>query len=79
MGCRGELVKNESFLLRVGSIRLLRAQTLSVSFKKPWNYLAKTNVAVSATASFFERNSLWVEVRGFEPLASSLRTTRSTN
>ena len=60
----------KSFLKRVGSNRLLRAQTLSVSFKKPWNYLAKTTVALrGATKSLLERNSLMVEARGVEPLS----------
>ncbi len=68
----------KAFLKRVGSNRLLRAQTLSVSFKKPWNYLAKTNLAVRATASLSEQNSLWVEARGVEPLSSKRSTQAST-
>ena len=32
----------KSFLKKVGSNRLLRAQKLTVSFKTPWNLLAKT-------------------------------------
>jgi site-specific DNA recombinase len=54
------LLKMKSFLLRAGSNRLLRAKTLRVSFKKPWNFLAETNLAVRCTNSFSERNSLWV-------------------
>jgi hypothetical protein len=42
--------------------RLLRAQTLSVSFKKPWNYLARTTVALRGTESLLERNYLMVEL-----------------
>src|SRR5258708_204564 len=49
----------KSFLLKVGSNRLLRSQTLRVSFKKPWDFLAETNLAVSATASVLEQNSVW--------------------
>jgi site-specific DNA recombinase len=51
--------KMKSFLLKVGSNRLLRSQTLRVSFKKPWDFLAETNLAVSATASVVEQNSVW--------------------
>jgi site-specific DNA recombinase len=51
--------KMRSFLLRVGSNRLLRSQTLRVSFKKPWDFLAETNLAVQRTNSFSEQNSLW--------------------
>ena len=71
-------LKMKSFLQRVGSNRFLRAQTLTVSFKKPWNYLAETNVAVRGTLSLLQRNSLWVEARGVEPLSSSLSTQTST-
>jgi len=39
----------KSFLKKVGSNRLLRAQTLTVSFKKPWNLLAETVIAVRNT------------------------------
>ncbi len=58
-------VKNDDFfalkrlLNGVGSNRLLRAQTLTVSFKKPWNYLAKTNVAVLGTEPVSAKCSMW--------------------
>ncbi len=68
----------KSFLKRVGSNRLLHAQTLSVSFKKPWNYLAKTTVALRGATSLLERNSRMVEARGVEPLSSKLSTQAST-
>jgi hypothetical protein len=51
-----------SVLRDVNLFRFLRAQTLTVSFKKPWNYLAETNVAVRGTLSLLQRNSLWVEL-----------------
>ena len=51
--------KMKSFLKHVGSNRHLRAQTLTVSFKSPWNFLAETNLAVCATASISEATSLW--------------------
>ncbi|HYR21469.1 MAG TPA: hypothetical protein VEP30_00915 [Chthoniobacterales bacterium] len=60
--------KMKSFLLRAGSNRLLRSQTLRVSFKKPWDFLAETNLAVRRTNSFSEVNSRMVEARGVEPL-----------
>jgi site-specific DNA recombinase len=52
-------LKMKSFLKKTGSNRLLHAQTLRVSFVKPWNYLAETNLAVRETGSISERTSLW--------------------
>ena len=49
----------KAFLKRVGSNRLLQAQTLTVTFKKPWNYLAETNMAVRSTAEISEQNLKW--------------------
>lgn len=49
----------KSFLERVGSNRLLRAQTLTVSFTKPFDLLAQTNLAVHRTADFSEQSSKW--------------------
>ena len=49
----------KSFLKRVGSNRLLRAQTLTVSWKSPWENLAKTTLAVRGTDSVSEQTSLW--------------------
>ena len=43
----------------VNLFRILRAQTLTVSFKSPWNFLAETNLAASLAASFSEQTSLW--------------------
>ena|ERR1043166_4465998 len=51
-------LKMKSFLKRHGSNRLLHAQTLRVSFVKPWNCLAKTNLAVRETGSISERTNL---------------------
>lgn len=61
-------VEMKSFLRRVGSNRLLRSQTLRVSYEIPWDLLAETNLAVRRAASVSEVNSLWVEARGVEPL-----------
>jgi len=47
------------FLKENGSDRVLRAQTLTVSFKKPFDLLAETTVAAQLAASEFERNSRW--------------------
>src|ERR1022692_889538 len=52
-------LKMKSFLQRVGSNRFLRAQNLTASWKLPWENLAKTNLAVRATASNSEQTSLW--------------------
>jgi len=57
----------KNFLLNVGSNRLLRAQTLTVSFKKPWNYLAETTIAVRGTEDVSARNSRWWRRRELNP------------
>jgi len=52
-------VEMKSFLKNVGSNRILHAQTLTVSFKKPWNYLAETTVAVRSTTDVSLQSSRW--------------------
>jgi DNA invertase Pin-like site-specific DNA recombinase len=49
----------KSFLQKVGSNRLLRAQTLTVSFKKPFDCLAETTLAIRNTSDFSEQCSRW--------------------
>jgi len=49
----------KSFLQNVGLNRQIRSQTLTVSFKKPFDSLAKTTVAANLAASENERNSIW--------------------
>ena len=49
----------KSFLQRVGSNRLLRAQTLTVAFTKPFDLLAETNFAVLNTSDVSEQCSRW--------------------
>jgi len=49
----------KSFLKKVGSNRLLRAQTLTVEFIKPAQLLAETNIAVRSTTDISARNSRW--------------------
>jgi hypothetical protein len=39
--------------------RLLRAQTLTVSFKKPFDSLAETTLAVRSTTDVFSQSSKW--------------------
>jgi site-specific DNA recombinase len=57
----------KSFLEKVGSNRLLRAQTLTVSFKKPWNLLAETVVAARSTEPVSATNSKWWRRRELNP------------
>ena len=49
----------KTFLKTVGSDHLLQSQTLTVSFKKPWNLLAQTNLAVRSTGQNFSTSSKW--------------------
>jgi len=56
---QGDELEMKSFLTNVGSNRLLRAQTLTVSFLKPWNSLAETNLAVRSTAANSDQSSKW--------------------
>ena len=52
---RNEVISNEW----VGSNRLLRAQTLTVSFLKPWDSLAETNLAARSAAAGTDLTSKW--------------------
>ena len=54
----------KSFLEKVGSNRLLRAQTVTVSFKKPFDLLAETNVTVRNAPIDFSANSVWWSRQG---------------
>jgi len=49
----------KTFLKRVGSNRLLQAQTLTVTFKKPWISLAETNLTARSARDFSNPNSRW--------------------
>jgi len=49
----------KSFLKKVGSDRLLRAQTLTVPFTKPFVLLAETNLTVRSTSDFSQQSSIW--------------------
>ena len=63
-------VKNEnwlemkSFLQKVGSNRLLRAQTLTISFKKPSSLLAETVLSVQRTNDVSLQSSVWWSRQG---------------
>ena len=60
-------VEMKSFLQKVGLNRLLRAQTLTVSFAKPFNSLAETNLAVREIQSVSEQCSRWWRRRELNP------------
>jgi hypothetical protein len=51
------LVKAKSEV--ISQMVFLRAQTLTVSFKKPFDLLVETNVAVPNIADVSERDSRW--------------------
>ena len=57
----------KSFLQKIGLNRQLRAQTLTVSFKKHWIPLAKITVAAQRATSDAERNSIWWRRRELNP------------
>ena len=61
----------KSFLQKVGLNREIRSQTLTVSFKKPFDSLAKTTVAAQRAASESERNSIWWRRRELNPRPKS--------
>ncbi len=63
----GNWLEMKAFLKNVGSNRLLRAQTLTVSFKKPWNLLAETNLAVRGTNDVSAQSSIWWSRGGSNP------------
>ena len=54
-------VSEEEWTITAGELSnaLLCAQTLTASFKKPWNLLAETNLAVRSTVDFSATNSNW--------------------
>ena len=49
----------KSFLQKVGSNRVLLAQTLTVSFKKPWNFLAENNLALQRVSDRETKSPGW--------------------
>lgn len=65
-----------SFLKRVGSNRILRAQTVTVSFLKPWASLAETNLAARADNEFTHMSDKWWRWWELNPRATDLRAPR---
>jgi site-specific DNA recombinase len=61
----------KSFLQKVGLNRQIHSQTLTVSFKKPFDSLAKTTVAAQLAASESERSSIWWRRRELNPRPKS--------
>jgi len=57
----------KSFLQKTGSNRLLRAQTLTVSFKKPFDLLAETVLSVRDLSDEPSRCSRWWRRRELNP------------
>ena len=68
------LLEMKSFLQKVGLNREIRSQTLTVSFKKPFDLLAETTVAAQRAATESERNSIWWRRRELNPDWHFLRT-----
>jgi hypothetical protein len=66
----------KSFLQKVGLNREIRSQTLTVSFKKPFDSLAKTTVAAQRAASESERSSIWWRRRELKPIKSFLKISQ---
>jgi site-specific DNA recombinase len=56
---RGDGLEMKSFLQNVGSNRVLRAQTLTISFLKPWDSLVETNLTARSAAADFDQTSRW--------------------
>jgi site-specific DNA recombinase len=61
----------KSFLENIGSNRLLRAQTLTVTFKTPFDSLAETTLAVRSTTDVFSQSSKWWRRRELNPRPKS--------
>ncbi|MGA2028911.1 MAG: recombinase zinc beta ribbon domain-containing protein [Verrucomicrobiota bacterium] len=57
----------KSFLENIGSNRLLRSQTLTVTFKTPFDSLAETTLAVRSTTDVSAINSRWWSLRDSNP------------
>jgi len=66
----------KSFLQKVGANRLVRSQTLTVSFKKHWIPLAKITVAAHRAVSESERCSLWWRRRELNPRPCQINQPR---
>jgi hypothetical protein len=58
----------KSFLEKNGSNRLLCAQTVTVSFKKPFDSLAETTVNARSAPDSSTVNSIWWRRRELNPI-----------
>ena len=61
---QGDELEMKSFLTNVGSSRLLRAQILTVSFRKPWDSLAETNLIARSAVPDADLSSGWWTLAG---------------
>ncbi len=69
-------LETKSFLKKVGSNRLLRSQTLTVTFTKPFDSLAETVIAVRSTTDVSEQCSRWWRRRELNPRPKSTNQPR---
>ena len=74
--CENNSTEMNSFLKKVGSNRLLRSQTLTVTFTKPFDSLAETVIAVRSTNDFSEPSSKWWRRRELNPRPKSTNQPR---
>ncbi len=72
----GNDAEMKSFLQKVGLNRVFHDQTLTVSFIKPWQSLAETNLAIRADNELSLTTSKWWRWRELNPRAPDLRTPR---
>ncbi len=63
----------KELLQKVGSNRILRETSLTVSFIKPWNSLAKTTVAARCADSDSARSAVWWRRRELNPCPDDSR------
>jgi len=66
----------KSFLEKNGSNRLLCAQTVTVSFKKPFDLLAETTVNARSAPDSSTVNSIWWRRRELNPRPKSTNQPR---
>ena len=57
----------KSFLKKACSNRILKGQTLTMTFREPWNYLAETNLTARSARDFSNPNSRWWRRRELNP------------
>ena len=67
LGFGDNWLEMKSFLQKVGSHRLVRSQTLTVTFTNQWNLLAEAVVASRNAPDDFSRNQKWWTYRESHP------------